>query len=83
MAMDAMPDSATPSAVRLLAQHGGVGHLMARGTAFLLPFWGRACAAALRLPWCRAMGGLQSNYRKRAGLFGEKVWVRLSTFRFI
>ena len=42
MAMDAMPDSATPSAVRLLAQHGGVGHLMARGTAFLLPFSGRA-----------------------------------------
>lgn len=63
MAMDAMPDSATPSAVRLLAQHGGVGHLMARGTAFLLPFWG--VRALLRFVFRGAeQWGFAVNYGK-------------------
>lgn len=61
--MDAMPPR-LGSAVRLLAQHAGVGHLMARGTAFLLPFSGRVrcCASSSAV---RNNGGLQSNYGRR------------------
>jgi hypothetical protein len=58
--MDAMPrlgdSQRRPTPTPRSTRWGGVGHLMARGTAFLLPFSGRGCCASSSVVRSGTMG---------------------------